>query len=221
MSLMIVMWNVPIFKSVKVVAVFIHEVGHYLMTILFNRKLAVFAITLDETKHWSMTDSGWFSSFLIASGGYIMSLLFAVLILRINKAKSRKYILGVLSSLVLVSLIYTKNTQTAFFYIVIFLVSTIVLYMLDNDKFFEYAIDIIGVSSIVYCIYETLMKDMLPGIVNRFGILKEIVIYSKVTTDSEVLCKLTGIPVFVWGMFWFLVSLAVLVFCMNVKKRKY
>lgn len=217
---MLLLWNTYIFKPIKVIAIFIHEVGHFLMTLLFNDKVAVFNITLNEVGHSSNITDSWFSSLLIANSGYIMSLVFAIFILRIKDSRIRKYVLGIISSVALISLLHAEKMSAAFLYIIVFSVITILVYIIDNDKIFEYFIDIIGVASITYCIYETLMKDILPGIVTNFGIFKNIAVYSKLATDSQVLYKVTGIPTIVWGSLWFFVSLIVLVFCMNVKKKR-
>lgn len=218
MSFMLVVWDMYVFRPVSAVSMFIHKIGHNFVAFLFDRSFAVFSITLDKSVYSNRFANSWFSSFVIANSGYVVSLLFAILMLRVKDKRVSRYILGFMSSLILVSLVYMKNNETSFLHLIIFLIIMILLHMLDNDKIFEYAADIIGVSSIVYCVHETLVKDILPVVVNRVGILKDVVAYSKTTTDSEVLCNITGIPVVIWGIFWFLVSLFVMVFCMNTKK---
>ena len=222
MSFMLVVWDMYVFRPISAVSMFVHEIGRNFVAFLFDRSFAVFSITLDKSVYSTRFANGWFSSFVIANSGYVMSLLFAILMLRVKDKRVCRYMLGLMVSLILVSLVYMKNTETSFLHLIIFLIIVVVLHMLDNDKIFEYAADIIGVSSIVYCVHETLVNDILPVVVNKFGILKNLVAYGKSTTDSEILCNITGIPVVVWGIFWFLVSLFVMVFCMSAKRiRKY
>ena len=104
LSMMLVLWNTYILKPIKIVAMFVHEVGHFLMTFVFGDKL--FTITLSEFGHKSVVTSEWFSSFMIANGGYILSLLFAIFILKIKDGNRKKQILGILASLILLSVIY-------------------------------------------------------------------------------------------------------------------
>ena len=118
LSVMLLLWNTYVLKPIKIVALFVHEVGHFLMTFVFQDKL--FRITLSEIGHKSVVTSKWFPSFMIAIGGYILSLLFAILVLRIKDVKRKRQLLGILASFMLVSIIYIEKVPASFLHIIIF-----------------------------------------------------------------------------------------------------
>lgn len=212
---MLVLWGTYTLKPIKVIAIFVHEIGHLMMTFVFCGSIRAADLTLSEAGHTTVVTNEWFSTFMIASGGYIMGLVFSVVMLRVRNMKFRRYSLGLISMWVLISLVYVEKIPASFLYVIIFSVMTIVAYILNNDRVFEWIGDIIGVSSIAYCIYETFMKDMLPKVASKIDILRGFVGVSVARGDTEVLCNITGLPAVVWGTFWFVVSLMVMMFCMK------
>ena len=207
---MLILWGTYIIKPIKVIAIFAHEIGHLLMTAVFCGNIGDVNLTLSEVGHTTLVTGEWFSTFMIANGGYIMSMMFSVLLLRVRNVRFRRYSLGLISMWVLISLVYVEKIPASFLYVIIFSVITIVAYILNSDKIFEWISDIIGVSNIAYSIYETFMKDMLPKVASKVDILKGFVTVGVVGRDTEVLCDITGIPAVVWGTFWFLISLMVM-----------
>lgn len=212
---MLVLWGTYMLKPIKVIAIFVHEIGHLLMTFVFCGNITAASLTLSEAGHTTLVTNDWFPTFMIANGGYIMSLVFSVLMLRVRNVRFRRYSLGLISMWVLISLIYIEKIPASFLYVIIFSVITIVAYILNSDRIFEWISDIIGVSNIAYCIYETFMKDMLPKVASKIDILKGFVAVGVEKRDTEVLCDITGVPSVVWGTFWFLISLLVMMFCMK------
>lgn len=213
LSSMLILWGTYTLKPIKVVAIFVHEVGHLLMTLIFFGNTKAVNLTLSEAGHTTLVTGEWFPTFMIANGGYIMSLVFSLLVLRLRNTKFRRYSLGLISVWVLSSLVYVEKIPASFLYVIIFSVVIIIAYILNNDKVFEWISDIIGVSGIAYCMYETFMKDMLPKVALRIDILKGFVVGSKGLRDTEVLYNITGVPQVVWGTFWFVISLMVMMFC--------
>lgn len=215
LSSMLILWGTYILKPIKVVAIFVHEIGHLAMTFLFCGSVREVSLTLSEAGHTTLVTSEWFPTFMIANGGYIMSLIFSVLMLRIRNIRFRRYSLGIISMWVLISLVYVEKIPASFLYVIIFSVITIVAYILNRDIIFEWISDIIGVSGIAYCIYETFVKDMLPKVASKIDILRGFVSVSTALRDTEVLCDITGVPSVVWGTFWFCISLIVMMVCMK------
>lgn len=218
LSMILVLWNTYIVKPIKIVAMFVHEVGHFLMTFVFQDKL--FRITLSEFGHKSGVNAKWFASFMIANGGYILSLLFAIFILKMKDVNQKRRAMGIISAVILVSVLYIEKVPASFLYIIIFSVTIMVAYILNNDKIFEWLNDIIGISAIAYCIYETFMKDILPKISSKIDILRGFSQNVTYNTDAETLHKITGIPAVIWGILWLVIAIMVLIFCMKDSKAK-
>lgn len=212
---MLILWGTYILKPIKVVAIFVHEIGHALMMWMFFGNSVQVNLTLSEVGHTIPVTNERFWTFIIANGGYIMSLMFSILILRIRNLKFRRYSLGLVSVWVLISLIYVEKIPASFLYVIIFSIITIIAYIINSDKIFEWMGDIIGISSIAYCMYETFMKDMLPIVALKVDLLKGIANNEIGIRDTEILYDVTGVPAVVWGTFWFVISLLVMMFCMR------
>lgn len=220
-SLMLLLWNTDILKPIKIVPIFIHEMGHVLASCAVGNKISTASITLSDINHTHMLTNKWLTSFIIANSGYVASLLFAIFILKIKNAKIKRYTLGIVTSLVLVSLLYIGKIPATFLYVIILSVITMAIYILNNDKIFEITNDILGISSISYCIYETVMKDILPKIATNTNMLKGFYFSTGKITDANTLHKITGIPTILWGIVWLSVSILTLLFCLkNSKKSK-
>jgi len=94
--------------------------------------------------------------------------------------------------------------------------------MIDNNQIHEWIIDIIGVSSIAYAIYDIVIDTIFLEINSKFHLIS----WNKnILTDAQVLAKMTYIPAIVWGLIWLLLSIiAIKVVLFNRKfkgKKKY
>ena len=220
-GLMLLLWNTFILKPIKMVPIFVHEMGHFLANCALGDKISTANITLSDINHVHIVTNKWITSFTIANSGYLASLIFAIFMLRIKNEKLKRYTLGIVSSCILISLIYIGKIPATFLYVIILTVATIVIYILNNDIIFELVNDILGISSISYCIYETVMKDILPQMATKINILRGFTFNTNKITDADTMHKITGIPAIIWGVMWFVVSIIALLFCMkNTQKSK-
>ena len=87
-------WNTVIIKPLKLFAVVLHELGHAFMAFIFGYGISSFNIRLNESGFVIAKSKGWFSSFMIANGGYLGSVLFALFILYLSRTFLKKYIIG-------------------------------------------------------------------------------------------------------------------------------
>lgn len=202
---MIALWNTIVIKPLKIFAVFLHELGHSLMAVIFGNGIKGLRINLDESGYALTLPKSEFSAFMIANGGYMGSVLFALLILRLKRTAVKKYILGASAILLLgVSIAYGHSVFTII-YAAIFAGIVLLLYMLHNDKVNDWVVDILGICSAAYAVYDTFVDTILLQINLRLqwfrGWKPE-----QPLTDAVQLQKMTGIPAVVWGIIWFSIA---------------
>lgn len=199
------LWDSLIIKPLKLFSVFLHELGHALMAFIFGHGIQAFKVNLNESGYTIVQSKGWFSSFMIANGGYLGSVLFAVLILYLKKTSLRKYILGTLAIVFLVVSIKFSGFSFTLVYSILFAVAVLVLYMIQNDRLTDWVIDIFGVASAAYAIYDTFVDTILLQLNVHFQLLKGWG-GKQPFTDAVQLEKLTFIPAIVWGIIWMFIA---------------
>jgi hypothetical protein len=205
LALVVALWNTIVIKPLKIFTVFLHELGHSLMAVIFGSGIQGFRINLDESGYALTLPKNEFSAFMIANGGYLGSVLFALLILWLKRTAVKKSILGVAAILLLgVSIAYGKSVFTII-YAAIFAGVVLLLYMLRNDKLYDWVVDIIGVSSAAYAVYDTFVDTILLQI-NAKLVLIPGLWTSQPVTDAVLLERMTHIPAVVWGIIWLVIA---------------
>lgn len=201
----IALWRTAVIKPLKIFAVFLHELGHSFMAVIFGNGIQGFRINLDESGYAVTMPKGAFSSFMIANGGYLGSVLFALLILNLKKTSFKKYILGASAILLLgVSIAYGKSFFTVI-YAAIFAGVVLLLYMMHNEKLNDWVIDILGITSAAYAVYDTFVDTILLQL-NQWAHLLKGWKTDQLVTDAVRLQQMTGVPAIVWGIIWFIIA---------------
>lgn len=200
------LWNTFIMKPLKIFAVFLHELGHTLMAFVFGYGIIGFKVNLNESGHAIVQSKGWFSSFMIANGGYLGTVLFALLILYLKRTPVKKFILGSVAIIFLAVTIQFSAFSFATVYSIIFAAAVIFLYMLQKESVNDWVIDILGISSVAYAIYDTFVDVILLQINLKFHWIQGWKVEQPLT-DAAQLAKLTGIPAVIWGVIWLGISL--------------
>lgn len=199
------LWNTIIIKPLKLFSVFLHEMGHSLMAVIFGHGIAGFSIHFNESGYARTLPKDGFSAFMIANGGYLGSVLFALLILRLKKTFAGKYILGASAILLLgMSIAYGESVSTII-YAAIFAGLVIIIYMLKNNKINDWATDIIGVVCAVYAVYDTFVDTILLEINRKLGLIPGWGA-ARPATDAVQLEMMTKVPAVVWGVIWFIIA---------------
>lgn len=205
--IVILLWNTVIVKPLKLFAVFLHELGHSLMAVIFGYGIQGLRINLNESGYALTLPKNGFSAFMIANGGYLGSVLFALLILYLKRTPAKKFILGSVAILLLViSIRYANDSLFTILYSALFAGFVLILYMLHNEKINDWVIDIIGIGSVAYAIYDTFVDTILLQLnlklhlINNWGA-------SQPMTDAMQLQKMTMIPAIVWGFLWLAIAL--------------
>lgn len=207
--LVLILWNTPVIYPLKIFAVYLHELGHAFMAIIFGSKVTDFKVNIDQSGHVITSVKGWFPGFMVASGGYLGSVLFALAILYLGRTKLKKYVPGTLAIILLVVSIRYFSLSFTLIYSVIFAVAIILLYMLQNERINAWVIDILGISSAAYAVYDTFVDTVLLQLSIHFNLIKGWN-GAQPETDAVQLQKMTGVPAIVWGIIWLLIALAVL-----------
>ncbi|RCX16629.1 peptidase M50B-like protein [Anaerobacterium chartisolvens] len=216
----IVLWNTFIMKPLRIFTVFLHELGHTAMAFAFGYGIKEFKVNFNESGYTIVQSKGWFSSFMIANGGYLGSVLFALLILLLKDTFFKKYILGTIAIGFLVVTIRFSGLSFALIYAVIFAVAVLVIYMAQNDKLNDWIIDIIGIASVAYAVYDTFVDTILLQINLQFNLINGWRSGGHVT-DAMQLSKMTGIPAIVWGIIWLAIALAAVYALLRRKSKVY
>ena len=213
------LWNTIIIKPLKILSVFFHELGHSLMAVIFGNGIAGFRIYFNESGYARTLPKDWFSAFIIANGGYLGSVLFALLILKLKKTQARKYILGACAILLLgMSIAYGDSFFTVI-YAAIFAGFVIIIYMLRNDRINDWATDIIGVVCAVYAVYDTFVDTILLEINRKLGLIPGWGA-ARPATDAVQLEMMTKVPAVVWGVIWFTIACCAVYSTMLGGKRR-
>ena len=197
----IVLWNTVVIKPLKLFTVFLHELGHAFMAVIFGGGISEFKIHLNEGGHVITQSDGWLSSFMIANGGYMGSVLFALLILYLKRTAFKRYILGTAALLLLAVTIKFSGFSFALLYSIIFAGFVLMLYMVHNEKLIDWVIDVIGISSVAYAIYDTFVDTVLLQINRTLSIIAGWRVEQPLT-DAVQLARMTGIPAVIWGIIW-------------------
>jgi len=209
LTLVVALWNTDVIKPLKIFAVFLHELGHSLMAVIFGNGIQGFRINLNESGYALTLPKSQFSAFMIANGGYLGSVLFALLILYLKRTSLKKFILGAAAILLLgVSIAYGKSVFTIV-YAAIFAGFVLLLYMIHNEKINDWVIDIIGVASAAYAVYDTFVDTILLQINLRFHWIQGWKT-TQPLTDAVQLERMTHVPAIVWGIIWLVIACMVI-----------
>lgn len=202
---LLALWNTIIVKPIKLFTVFLHEIGHAFMAMVTGSNITGLSIYFNESGHVTSLPKDWLSAFLIANGGYLGSVLFAICILLLKNTKFKKYIIGFIAIIFLgVTFKYSGIISFTMLYSVIFAAFAIIVYMIQNERLHDWVIEIIGIGSVTYAIYDTFVDTVLLQVNDMFGLFR---VGQMPVTDAVLIARLTHIPAVVWGVLWLAISI--------------
>lgn len=205
LAAVVILWNSVIIKPLKLFTVFLHELGHSLMSAVFGYGIKGLRINLDESGYALTLPKDNFSAFMIANGGYLGSVFFALLILLLKRTVFKKFLLGTAALLLLtVSIAYGKSAFTVL-YSAIFAGFVLILYMLRNEKLNDWVIDILGIASAAYAVYDTFVDTILLQLNLRLHWIQGWKA-AQPMTDAVQLEQMTHIPAMLWGIIWLIIA---------------
>jgi len=186
----IIFWDTIVVYPIKLFVVFLHELSHGIAAVITGGKIVKFEISylIGGTCY---TTGG--NSFIIASAGYIGSILLGgLLLLRASKTKDSK-IIGISLSIIIliITLIYVRN-QFGFLFGIGFGTLLLLLSYFLPSKILELVLKFIGVVSCLYVLVD--IKEDLFTLDYR-------------GSDADYLQSITGIPAILWGILWSIIAI--------------
>ncbi|MCF6268191.1 MAG: M50 family metallopeptidase [Melioribacteraceae bacterium] len=185
------LWNSFLIYPIKLFVVLTHEMSHGIFAILSGGKLHSLLLTSSLSGE-SRTIGG--NKFIIASAGYLGSLIFGVLLFISGyKEKLRKVFSTILAILlILFAANYLEGgfgRISAVLFALIFILFPIYLPQIANAYFYK----ILGIISMAYVAID-IKEDILTNIYRP--------------SDAQFIAEITSISPIVWGVLWMFISLA-------------
>lgn len=188
-------WESFIIYPIKIFIVLSHEISHGLATVFTGGKLQSILIT---STLGGATYSIGGNTFIIASSGYLGSLGFgAALFISGYDARVRK-VIGVILTIILI--LFAANfisTAIGRIMAVVFGVLFVLLPFYTDEIVNAYFFKIFGLISTFYVIID-IKEDLFSGIYRP--------------SDAQFISEISGLPVMLWSIFWFLIAATTIFF---------
>ncbi len=189
----LLIWDTPVVYPVKLLVIAFHEISHALVTIFTGG--SVLGMEVNSGLYGTVNSEGG-NEFLIASSGYLGSLIFGFLIF--ISADNKKMNLILSTSLAVILLLFIANFFTDAIAILILLGYVVFFYVAPRYLKLQinyWAMRILGMLSSLYVIFD-IKEDLFTS--DAFG------------TDADRLAIITTVPAIYWSLLWFSVSLIVI-----------
>ena len=199
--IIILLWDTILIQPLKVFALYIHQFGHLLMSLIFSYKPGTdIDIRLTETFYKIIHKKSAVSAFLIGNAGYLFGMIFSFFVIYLKETPLKKYVPGIFALFFIWIASAFSSVSSQLLYASIFAGLAVILHMLHRDSAYEWIIEVISMSNIAYILndigvntvyYElNIHFKFVPwGDYNRY-------------TDAIQLETLTGVPPIAWGIIW-------------------
>jgi len=200
----IALWDTVVIYPIKIFVVMLHEISHGLMAELVGGD--IIKIEINQMMGGSCTSSrppGFWPSFMIASAGYLGSLIWGVIIFL--TASRTKYARILASAIGIGSLIITYYVIKSGELFGILFCTGFTLFMFASVKYLplhllQYLLKFIGLTS---CLYVIL--DIKSDLISRSGI----------GSDADRIAEMTGIPSVVIGIAWMAIAVVIVYYMLK------
>ncbi len=205
----IVFWNTFLIYPIKLFVVMLHELSHGLMAELFGGDIINIQIDyrIGGYCRYTVPDS-FVARIMIASGGYLGSLIWGALILlgAVYTDKDRVITLAIGLVLLFLSWFVIKTGEPFGIAMTVgFALFMILSARFLSDNFHDYFLKFIGMVSCLYVIID--IKD-------------DLILRSGVGSDADAIAGMTGIPSVAIGVIWLLLSAAVIYFTIKIGYKR-
>ena len=200
----IVLWDTPVIYPIKLFVVMLHEMSHGVMAEIFGGDIIKIQIDyrIGGYCQYTVPDS-FIGRLMIASAGYLGSLLWGVVILiaAIRTDQDRKISLIIGLVLLVLSWFVIKTGETFGIAMTLgFALFMLISFKYLSNTFHDYFLKFIG---LVSCLYVVI--DIKSDLIDRTG----------VGSDADAIAEMTGISSLVIGVTWFLMALIVVYFTLK------
>ncbi len=191
------LWSTPIVLPLKFLVVYFHELSHALMAILTGGSVESLSVNFQQGGEvW--TRGG--SRFLTLTAGYLGSLLIGVgLLLFALWGRMDKVVLAGLGVIMLITLLLYVRDIPALVICGLTGAALIAAARYFSHQICDLILRIIGLSSLIYVPY-----DIWDDTIRR----------AHLRSDARMLAEEIGGTTILWGGLWFLISLAVIGWCL-------
>lgn len=205
----IALWDTLIIYPIKNFVVMLHEISHGLMAELMGGDIIKIEINPKIGGSCQSTHPpGFMPSFMIASAGYLGSLVWGAIIfliaMRTNYSRCLSAIVGIASSIITYYVI--KNGEL---FGIIFCTSFSLLMFVSIKYlpliFHDYLLKFIGLTS---CLYVLL--DIKSDVITRTGI----------GSDADKIAEMTGLPSILIGLIWMIIAITMVYYMLKNSIRK-
>jgi hypothetical protein len=189
----LLLWDTFVVYPFRIFVVFLHEISHGLAALATGGSIVSIGLSFDEGGV-CLTRGGW--PFLILNAGYLGSLLWGALFLRLGGRRRRaRPVVGVMGTFTLVVTLVYVRTWFGFLY---GLAAGLVLVAVASrlkPAVSEVLLAAIGATSCLYAVWD---------------VASDVLFRHSGMSDAAALARLTGVPAMAWGLLWVALSLVVL-----------
>ena len=198
-AIVFALWRQPVALPLRILVVLFHEAAHAFAAILTGGRVAELTINVSEGGH-ALVAGG--NLFIIASAGYLGSLLIGLLLLAISLRSSldRIALAALGTAILLLTLLYVRELFALAFCIAAaaaFLATARFLPALWSDLMLR----VIGLTSLFYVPYD-IFSDTLAR--------------SHLRSDARILAENYGGTTMLWGVLWLVISLGAILVAMRL-----
>ncbi|MEP1443975.1 MAG: M50 family metallopeptidase [Hyphomicrobiales bacterium] len=195
-------WDFAFVYPVKILVIFFHEFAHGVAVILTGGSWESLSLNVNQGGHVTFRGG---NRFIIASAGYLGSLIFGVLLfIAAVRTNFDRYVLGFLGGvMILVAAIYSREMFPLLFCILCG-VAMIVIARFAHAIVSDLLLRIFGLVSMIYVPYD---------------IFNDTIQRSHVRSDARIIAEEIGGATVFWGGLWLLISVVVILvtvkFCLK------
>ena len=198
-----IFWNTFYIFPIKLFVVLLHEISHGLAAIASGGNIAEIQINYNLGGAAKITGG---NSLLIASAGYIGSLLWGgLLFLSARNQKFSIYVCTFYSiGILIITALFIKHLFGIFFalgFVIFLFISPRYL----PDLFHKFSIKILGIISCLYTIFD---------------IKSDLITLNYSSTDAQIIANITNIPAIFWGFLMLAVSLLIFYLLIRTNFKK-
>lgn len=189
----IILWNSILIYPIKLFVVLLHEISHGIAAVVSGGK--IISIQISENLGGQCITSGGVS-FIVASAGYLGSLVFGSAIF--ISSYEKKFSSWITTIIAVILIFFSANYITGSTGIILAIIYSVILYLSPryfNKTIHKYLMKCLGIISSLYVLVD--IKEDLLTLEYR-------------ESDANILENITGINSAVWGLLWFIISAAVI-----------
>jgi hypothetical protein len=194
-------WNTPFIYPIKLFTVTMHETGHALAASILGGKAVKLAVNRHQggiTQYQISESMQMWQKFIIISAGYLGSIIIGALLLLLSHTRLAPWLLWLIGfGLLFETIFFVRDWFTAgICAIAILFCAGVGLLAPNSIKVF--IAKFIATVSCCYALFDIRYDILRFGGEQRMG------------SDAHALQSLTGIPYYIWGIIWILISVGIL-----------